>query len=161
MRLHRLIAILLLVESRGRMKAVALAEALETSVRSIYRDIDVLAESGIPLVTTTGPNGGVSLMEGYTVNLRRLHGEEVVQLFLTGMGMPAGSSGETGLLLQNALLKLEASLPAPYQEDIRTAQSRFCSMIHRGGVIGRQCHIWRRCALRCGEADGLRRSTAK
>lgn len=125
MRLHRLIAILLLVESRGRMKAAALAEALETSVRSIYRDIDVLAESGIPLVTTTGPNGGISLMEGYTVNLRRLHGEEVVQLFLTGMGMPAGGSGETGLLLQNALLKLEANLPAPYQEDIRTAQSRF------------------------------------
>lgn len=125
MRLHRLIAILLLVESRGRMKAAALAEALETSVRSIYRDIDVLAESGIPLVTTTGPNGGISLMEGYTVNLRRLHGEEVVQLFLTGMGMPAGGSGETGLLLRNALLKLEASLPAPYQQDIRTAQSRF------------------------------------
>lgn len=125
MRLHRLIAILLLVESRGKMKAKELAEALETSVRSIYRDIDVLAESGIPLVTTTGPNGGIALMQGYTVNLRRLHGEEVVQLFLTGRGMPAGGSDGTSLLLQNALLKLEASLPAPYQEDIRTVLSRF------------------------------------
>ncbi|WP_343221766.1 YafY family protein [Paenibacillus tritici] len=125
MRLHRLIAILLLIESRGKMKANELSVALETSVRSIYRDIDVLAESGIPLVTTTGPNGGISLMEGYTVNLRRLHGEEVVQLFLTGMGIPAGGSGGTSLLLKNALLKLEASLPAPYQQDIRTAQSRF------------------------------------
>lgn len=64
-------------------------------------------------------------MEGYTVNLRRLHGEEVVQLFLTGMGMPASGSGETSLLLKSVLLKLEASLPAPYQEDIRTAQRRF------------------------------------
>ncbi|MFD2878558.1 helix-turn-helix transcriptional regulator [Paenibacillus rhizoplanae] len=81
MRLHRLIAILLLLESRGKMKANELSIALETSVRSIYRDIDVLAESGIPLVSTTGPNGGISLMEGYTVNLRRLQGEEVVQLF--------------------------------------------------------------------------------
>lgn len=125
MRLHRLIAILLLIESRGKMKANELAAALETSVRSIYRDIDALAESGIPLYTTTGPNGGISLMEGYTVNLRQLHGDEVVQLFLTGMGMPAGGSGETGLLLKNALLKLEASLPAPYLQDIRTAQSRF------------------------------------
>lgn len=125
MRLHRLIAILLLVESRGKMKASELASALETSVRSIYRDIDVLAESGIPLYTTTGPNGGISLMEGYTVNLRRLHGEEVVQLFLTGMGMPAGTSGEASLLLKNALLKLEASLPAPYLRDIHTAQNLF------------------------------------
>lgn len=64
MRLHRLIAILLLVESRGKMKANDLAEALETSVRSIYRDIDVLAEAGIPLLSTPGPNGGISLMEG-------------------------------------------------------------------------------------------------
>lgn len=125
MRLHRLIAILLLLESRGRMKAKDLAEALETSVRSIYRDVDVLAESGIPLVSATGPNGGIALMEGYTVNLRRLQGDEVVQLFLTGMGMPAGGSGETSLLLKSALLKLEASLPAPYHEDIRTAQRRF------------------------------------
>lgn len=51
MRLHRLIAILLLVESRGKMKANELAQALETSVRSIYRDIDVLAEAGIPLLS--------------------------------------------------------------------------------------------------------------
>ncbi|WNS45043.1 WYL domain-containing protein [Paenibacillus sp. MMS20-IR301] len=125
MRVHRLIAILLLIESRGKMKASALAEALETSVRSIYRDIDVLAESGIPLCTTTGPGGGISLMEGYTVNLRRLHGEEVVQLFLTGMGMPAEMTGESSLLLTNALLKLEATLPAPYLQDIRTARNRF------------------------------------
>lgn len=58
MRLHRLIAILLLIESRGKMKASELADALETSVRSIYRDIDVLAEAGLPMVTSTGPNGG-------------------------------------------------------------------------------------------------------
>lgn len=161
MRLHRLIAILLLLESRGRMKANELSIALETSVRSIYRDIDVLAESGIPLVTTTGPNGGISLMEGYTVSLRRLHGEEVVQLFLTGMGMPAGGSGETSLLLKNALLKLEASLPAPYQEDIRTAQRRFRSMIRRGGAVRQRCRILRFCALRCGGDGRLRQSTLR
>lgn len=125
MRLHRLIAILLLIESRGRIKAGELAEALETSVRSIYRDIDVLAESGIPMVTTPGPKGGISLMEGYTLNLQKLHGEEVINLYLTGMGIPFGGHSESGLKLKNALLKLEKTLPAAYQEDIRKAKTRF------------------------------------
>ncbi|OKP96568.1 YafY family protein [Paenibacillus sp. P46E] len=125
MRLHRLIAILLLLESRGKMKAKELAEALETSVRSIYRDIDVLAESGIPMVTTSGPGGGISLMEGYTVNLQKLHGEEVINLYLTGMGIPFDAWTESGLMLRNALLKLENTLPAAYQEDIRKAKDRF------------------------------------
>ncbi|AOK90456.1 hypothetical protein AOU00_11820 [Paenibacillus polymyxa] len=71
MRLHRLIAILLCIESRGRMKAKELALALETSVRSIYRDIDLLAEAGVPIVTASGPKGGIYLMEGYTANLKQ------------------------------------------------------------------------------------------
>ncbi|MEK5237693.1 YafY family protein [Paenibacillus sp. FSL L8-0470] len=125
MRLHRLIGILLLVESRGKMKASDLAAALETSVRSIYRDIDVLAEAGIPMISAPGPSGGISLMEGYTVNLRQLHGDEMVQLYLTGMGFQSGRNSESGLKLRNALLKLEKSLPAAYQEDIRKAQNVF------------------------------------
>ncbi|WP_082726832.1 helix-turn-helix transcriptional regulator [Paenibacillus riograndensis] len=125
MRLHRLIAILLLIESRGKMKANELADALETSVRSIYRDIDVLAESGIPMVTTPGPGGGISLMEGYSVNLQKLHGEEVINLYLTGMGIPFDAQTESGLKLKNALLKLENTLPAAYQEDIHKAKTRF------------------------------------
>lgn len=125
MRVHRLIAILLLIESRGKMKAKELAVALETSVRSIYRDIDVLAEAGIPMSATSGPNGGITLMAGYTLNLRQLNGDEVIHLFLSGLGFYPGAQNESGLKLQNALLKLEKSLPAAYQEDIRKARNGF------------------------------------
>lgn len=125
MRLYRLIAILLLVESRGKMKANDLAQALETSVRSIYRDIDVLAEAGIPLLSTPGPNGGISLMDGYTVNLNQLHGEDVINLYLTGMGIHTGGHTQSGLKLKSTLLKLEKTLPASYQADIQKAQRRF------------------------------------
>lgn len=125
MRLHRLIAILLLVESRGKMKANDLAQALETSVRSIYRDIDVLAEAGIPLLSTPGPNGGISLMKGYTVNLSQLHEEDVINLYLTGMGIHTGGHTHSGLKLKTTLLKLEKTLPASYQMDIQKAQKRF------------------------------------
>ncbi|ASR45275.1 transcriptional regulator [Paenibacillus kribbensis] len=125
MRLHRLIAILLCIESRGRMKAKELALALETSVRSIYRDIDLLAEAGVPIVTASGPKGGIYLMEGYTANLKQLNGGDVIQLYLTGMGIYTGGPTESGLKLKNALLKLEQTMPDPYQSDIRKAKARF------------------------------------
>ncbi|MBT2287875.1 WYL domain-containing protein [Paenibacillus albidus] len=125
MRVHRLIAILLLIESRGKIKAGELASALETSVRSVYRDIDVLCEAGIPLVTKPGPNGGIFLMDGYTVNLKQLHGEDVINLYLTGMGIYSGGRTESGLKLRNTLLKLEKTLPPAYRQDVETAKNRF------------------------------------
>ncbi|BCG59437.1 helix-turn-helix transcriptional regulator [Paenibacillus sp. URB8-2] len=125
MRLHRLVAILLLLESRGKLKAKELAEALETSVRSIYRDVDTLAEAGIPIVSASGPSGGLSLMEGYTVNLKSLHNDEVVHLYLTGLGIYSGAGTESGHKLQNALLKLEKTLPDAYKPDLHKAKSRF------------------------------------
>lgn len=124
-RVHRLIAIMLLIESRGKIKANELAAALETSVRSIYRDIDVLAEAGIPIVTATGPNGGISLMEGYTVNLRQLNGDELIHLYLTGLGFHQGLQKESTLKLKNALLKLEKTMPPAYREDITKAKNVF------------------------------------
>lgn len=125
MRLHRLIGIVLLLEARGQLKASELAAALETSVRSIYRDVDVLAESGIPIVSTPGPGGGISMMQGYTSNLKQLNGDEVVHLYLTGMGIYSGGDAEPRIKLKNALLKLEQTLPDSYREDIETARTRF------------------------------------
>ncbi|AHV97631.1 helix-turn-helix transcriptional regulator [Paenibacillus sabinae] len=125
MRLHRLVAILLLMESRGKIKAKELAEALETSVRSIYRDVDTLAEAGVPIVSTPGPSGGLSLMEGYTVGLNSLHSDDVVHLYLTGLGIYSGAGTESGHKLKNALLKLEKTLPDAYKPDLHKAKSRF------------------------------------
>lgn len=89
MRVHRMISILLLVEAKGRIKAKELAEELETSVRTIYRDVDALCEAGIPLTTDTGPNGGIHFLEGYTVGIKNLNGEDIINLYLNGMGVKA------------------------------------------------------------------------
>lgn len=125
MRLHRLIATILLLESRRKIKAKELADALETSIRTIYRDIDTLCEAGLPIATTTGPNGGIYLMEGYSVDMNHLHNEEVVNLFLSGIGIHPGVQSDSSIKLKNALLKLEDSLPSEYNADIRKARERF------------------------------------
>ncbi len=81
MRIHRLIAILALLESRGRMKARELAGALETSIRTVHRDLATLCESGIPIASIAGPCGGFELMSGYASRLHHLAHDEAVSLF--------------------------------------------------------------------------------
>jgi len=125
MRLHRLIAILLLIESRGHITAKELALALETSIRTIYRDIDTLCESGIPLIAATGPNGGFYLIEGYHIDMNHLYADDVINLYLCGIGIRPEGQTDAGLKLQNTLLKLEKSLPSEYSSDIKKARERF------------------------------------
>lgn len=125
MRLHRLIAILLLLESRKQVKARELADALETSERTIYRDIEILNEAGVPVVSVAGPSGGFSLMPGYSVNQRDLHADDVINLFLSGIGVRPDEHSEASLNLKTAILRLEKSLPSQYLPDIRVARERF------------------------------------
>ncbi|HUT75517.1 MAG TPA: HTH domain-containing protein [Armatimonadota bacterium] len=103
MRLHRLLAVLVLLESRGQLKARELAEALETSERTIHRDLATLCEAGIPIQAIAGPTGGFRLMEGYTNHLPQLHPNEAVGLFLRGIGMDPSEQREAHVDLQRAL----------------------------------------------------------
>jgi len=124
-RLHRLLAVLLLLESRGQLKARELAEALETSERTIHRDLATLCEAGIPIQAIAGPAGGFRLMEGYTNHLPQLHPNEAVGLFLRGIGMDPSEQREAHVDLQRALGRLESRLPERYRRDVRIAQKRF------------------------------------
>ncbi|WBW97793.1 helix-turn-helix transcriptional regulator [Oceanirhabdus sp. W0125-5] len=125
MRVHRLISILLMVENREMIKAKELAEKLETSVRTIYRDIDTLCEAGIPLTSTTGPNGGVHFIDGYSIGLNELRGEDMINLYLSGIGIQPNNGSNMGMKLNNALIKLEKNLPCKYSDDIKKIKRSF------------------------------------
>jgi predicted DNA-binding transcriptional regulator YafY len=64
-RLSRLTAILLQLQTRRLITATMLAEKFDVSIRTIYRDIRALEESGVPIVTEEGK--GYSLMDGYRI----------------------------------------------------------------------------------------------
>jgi predicted DNA-binding transcriptional regulator YafY len=72
MRADRLLAILLLLQSRGRMTAQQLAQRLEVSERTIYRDLESLDTAGIPLEVVRGRRGGCALIAGYRTELTGL-----------------------------------------------------------------------------------------
>ncbi|MEE9364892.1 MAG: YafY family protein [Cellulophaga sp.] len=63
--LSRLISILTLLRSKRLITAPELAEKFTVSVRTIYRDMRKLEESGVPVITIDGK--GYTLMEGYSV----------------------------------------------------------------------------------------------
>lgn len=125
MRLHRLIAILLLLESRGQLRARDLSEALETSERTIHRDIDTLCEAGVPIEAIPGRTGGFRLMDGYTNHLPQVRGDEAIGLFLRGIGMNPHEQQEAHADLRNVLGRLESRMPDCYRGDVRAAQRRF------------------------------------
>ncbi len=125
MRLHRLLGIIMLLNSRGTMKAVNLAKILETSERTIYRDMDILCETGIPIVSIPGPSGGFSFMENYKVSSSSLESGDVVNLLLSSMGIHSDKNTEMSQQLKNAVIKLENSVSKEHKEEIIKAKERF------------------------------------
>ncbi|MFF8774232.1 helix-turn-helix transcriptional regulator [Kitasatospora sp. NPDC015120] len=124
MRADRLLALLLLLQNRGRMTAGDLAAELEVSVRTVYRDVEALAASGVPVTADRGPEGGYRLMDGYRTRLTGLTDAEADALFLTGAPGPARDLG-LGAVLTTAQLKLQAALPAELADRTRRVQDRF------------------------------------
>ncbi len=125
MRAGRLLALLLALQRRGgRATAAELAGELEVSVRTIYRDVASLQESGVPLWTETGPAGGVRLLDGWRTTLDGLSADEAASLFLAGA---AGAAAELGLgsILAAAQSKLMSTLPPELRGRAQRIRARF------------------------------------
>lgn len=124
MRASRLLSIMMLLQAKGRMSAESLAEELEVSVRTIYRDIDQLTLAGVPVYADIGRNGGFALLDGWRTRLTGLTAPEARALFLSGLPGPATELG-LGDEVAQAELKLLAALPADWQMEATRMSSRF------------------------------------
>jgi predicted DNA-binding transcriptional regulator YafY len=124
MRASRLVSILLLLQTRERMTAQELADALEVSVRTVYRDVESLSAAGVPLYGEPGHDGGYRLLGGFRTRLTGLTADEADSLFLTGLPTAAADLG-MATVVAAAQLKLMASLPAELRDRAGRIAERF------------------------------------
>ncbi len=123
MRADRLLSLLLILQTEGKVKAEELARRLEVSRRTIYRDLDALTAAGVPVYGAPGPSGGVALLGDYRTQLTGLSEAEARALFV---GTPRALLHDLGLsrTAEAALVKLTAALPERQRPDARHARQR-------------------------------------
>ena len=121
MRADRLVAIVLLLQTHGRMTVTQIAERLESSERTVRRDLDALLVAGVPLYAQRGRGGGWTLLGGHRIDLSGLKvGEAQALLLATDSGMATLGPGFAEEL-KAARRKLVAALPEPLREHVGTA----------------------------------------
>lgn len=123
MRGDRLIKMILLLQTQGKLTTQTLANELEVSRRTILRDIDVLSSSGIPIYTDSGHGGGVGLDENYRSRLTGLNEHEAQTLFITDNSRllsELGLSDEAS----STFLKLLANLPSQHRTSVDHMRQR-------------------------------------
>lgn len=123
MRAARLLSLQMMLQTRGRLSARTLADALGISVRTLHRDIDHLSAAGVPVLAERGRSGGFRLLEGWQTRLTGLTPSEAQAVLLSGLAGPAAQLGMRESM-QSAQLKLLTSLPASLRDEASRAQSR-------------------------------------
>jgi predicted DNA-binding transcriptional regulator YafY len=116
MRADRLVATLLLMQSRGRVTAAELAAELGVSLATARRDLEALSAAGVPVYPQQGRGGGWQLVGGARTDLSGLTAAEAQALFL--LAGPAASSEPE---VKSALRKLVRALPGTFRADAEAA----------------------------------------
>ncbi|GLV60263.1 hypothetical protein KDH_70830 [Dictyobacter sp. S3.2.2.5] len=124
-RMDRLTAIVLLLQG-GPRTAGELARRFEISRRTVFRDIESLCEMGVPIVTTSGPRGGYSLMPDYSLSPLQLTVSEsfLLRLALSSVAQLADTPFKQER--ESLLAKMAAVMPARHADEaehlLRTIQ---------------------------------------
>jgi predicted DNA-binding transcriptional regulator YafY len=108
----RLFQIVYYLLERGRATASELAEKLEVSVRTIYRDIDALSAAGIPVYAETGRNGGFCLMDHFVLDKALFSEKERKEILAALQSLKAAPN----IRIEDTLGKLSAVFGVPSED---------------------------------------------
>lgn len=99
MRESRLFRIVYYLLQNGKATAPELAQKFEVSIRTIYRDIGSISSAGIPIYTTQGKGGGISILNDYTLDKSLFSEQEQEQMLTALQGMVAATEENSNELL--------------------------------------------------------------
>lgn len=92
--INRLFRIVYRLIDKPGMTAGELADELEVSTRTIYRDVDKLSMAGIPIFCSKGKGGGISLLPDYVLDKTLLGENEKEQLLASLQALDATMANE-------------------------------------------------------------------
>lgn len=92
MQIDRLFQIIYILLEKKNVTAKMLSEQFEVSQRTIYRDIDILSQCGIPLYSTRGRNGGIAILENFVLNKTAMTEQEQHHILMALQSLPKGGT---------------------------------------------------------------------
>lgn len=137
-RVDRLMAMILLLQSRRCITAEEIAQHFEISVRTVYRDVSALGEAGVPVIAEAGV--GYSLMKGYLLPPVMFSYEEANALVTGGLLVEKLTDSRMREDMEAALLKIRALLPRDQQDSLSRLAKRTGYLQH-ASVEGHSVNI--------------------
>lgn len=98
--MNRLFEITTILLNNGSVTAHELADRFGVSTRTIYRDIDILSSTGVPVYTNKGHGGGIHLLENYTLSKALISDRESENLLLAIKTLQATQYPELDIVLE-------------------------------------------------------------
>ena len=138
MRIDRLLSIIILLLNRDRMSARELADRFEVSIRTIYRDIDAINLSGIPIISFPGINGGFGIMENYTIDRQVLTLNDIMTILSALKGIHTTFDDRT---MENAIEKITSLLPQETSKQLEKEQEQVIFDIMPYGYTAERRHL--------------------
>ncbi|WP_042273399.1 helix-turn-helix transcriptional regulator [[Clostridium] dakarense] len=117
MKIERLISIITILLERKKISANELAKMFDVSIRTIYRDIETLNLSGIPIITYPGTNGGIGIMEGYKLDKKIFTKSDMVNILI---GMNNIESSLLDKEFVNTFERVKSLIPKEHMEQIES-----------------------------------------
>lgn len=114
-RADRLFQIVLLLDRGRAVTARELAEALQVSERTIYRDVADLGRSGVPISGEAGV--GYLMRPGYRLQPLMFDAEELAALALGSRMVRSWADPALGRAAERALVRIESVLPQALRQD--------------------------------------------
>lgn len=116
MRIDRMLAIIVLMLNKNRITARELADKFEVSVRTIYRDLEAVNMSGIPLISYSGNNGGFGIMENYKIDRQILTFNDMLSILSALKGLNTTLENKE---LDTAINKISSLVPKDKTEHLK------------------------------------------
>ncbi|OZU89057.1 transcriptional regulator [Virgibacillus indicus] len=117
MRLDRLLGITIELLTKKRVTATELASRFEVSVRTIYRDIELINQAGIPVTSFSGTDGGYEIMDGFFLTKQHFSIDDFSVIYNLLKSADGAIGGQQFISLINKISSLQPSLSNAERQD--------------------------------------------